>query len=109
MHHCGAFCATWRIATKSGQGKKGSLVTVVNDIGECAAATFKGSTEALLRQAKERRGEKWRTEVVFVDDMPNLLHVYMVRGARARAAPSQADAARAGAATPVTASSHRCR
>jgi hypothetical protein len=63
---------TWRIATKSGQGKKGALTTVTNEIGECAAASFHYRGPDLVREARERRPDGvFSPDVAFVDDLPN--------------------------------------
>ena len=72
LGRAGATDETWRIATKSGQGKKGALTTVTSEIGECAAASFKVKAAELSREARARRpAGAFKPGVVFVDDMPN--------------------------------------
>ena len=72
LGRAGATDETWRIATKSGQGKKGALTTVTSEIGECAAASFKVKAAALSKEARARRPDgAFKPGVVFVDDMPS--------------------------------------
>ena len=62
---------TWRITTKSGHGKKGTLTTVTNEIGECVTAAFNRPTKQALVELVSARAARLRgLQVVFVDNMP---------------------------------------